>query len=221
MTQDIEMSNDVQSVRSLSLSETWIQALTQPSVATYQGIVQDPQASSKRAYGWLASSAALGFLISSISAALWGSLGSGEAPDNASSILCGLPVAVLLVILGVAIMAGLSNLIARMFGGEGTYSTLLYGIAAYTAPLSLIGSLIGAIPIIGVFLSLLPGLYGLVLNVIAVKAVHKFEWWKAVVSSVVVLLGLAVIVAVVVIMMLVLLGPAIQGVFESVVTDLQ
>jgi hypothetical protein len=224
MTQGIETSPDIdiQQGQALSWREVWIQALTQPSVATYQGLIQDPQASPKRAYSWMALSALIGFFISSISTLLWGALGLGEETvGGVGGLLCGLPVAVVFAVLGVAVMAGLSNLIARLFGGEGAYNALLYAFASYLAPLSLISGVLGVVPVIGVFLALLPGLYGLVLNVIAVKAVHKFAWWKAVVSSVVILLGIVIIVAVVVIALLILLGPAIQEVFQGVVTDLQ
>jgi MFS family permease len=222
MTQNTEISQDVQQVgQALSWREVWIQALTRPSVATYQSLIQAPQASPKRAYGWIALSALITFLISAMGTLLWGTLGEAEGMGGVSSILCGLPVAAVLAVLGVAIMAGVSNLIARLFGGAGTYSALVYAFAAYLTPLSLISGVLSLVPILGVFLAPLPGLYGLVLNVIAVKAVHKFSWWKAVVSSVAVLLGIVVIVAVIVIMLLILLGPAIQGVFETITMEMQ
>ncbi len=169
MTQDTEISQDIQHSQVLSWHEVWIQALTQPSVATYQSLIQDPQASPKRAYGWVALNALIAFLISAVGTLLWIALGAAEGMSRIGGILCGLPIAVVLAVLGLAIMAGVSNLIARLFEGEGTYSALVYAFASYLAPLSLISGVLGLIPVLGGFLALLPGLYGLVLNVIAVK----------------------------------------------------
>jgi hypothetical protein len=221
MTQNIETSNNVQPGRTLSWYEVWIQAFTQPSVATYQALVQDPQASPKRAYIWIGLSVLAGAFITSVGTWLWTGAVLGLERTREADMLCGPLIAVVMTVLFIAMVAGGANLIARLFGGEGTYSALVYAFAAYTAPLSLISGVLGAIPSIGAFLALLLGCYALVLSVIAVKAVYKFEWWKAIVTLVLALPGIVVIVAFVVIMVLVFLGPLIQAMFELFMKGLQ
>ena len=221
MTQDIETSNNVQPGRTLSWREVWIQALTQPSVATYQALIQDPHASPKRAYIWIGLSVLVGAFISSVGTWLWPGEVLGLEGVREVDMLCGPLIATVVTVLFIAMVAGGSNLIARLFGGEGTYSAFVYACAAYTAPLSLISGVLGVIPLIRAFLALLLGCYALVLSVIAVKAVYKFAWWKAIVTLVLALPGIVVIVAFVVIVVLVFLDPLIQAMFELFMKGLQ
>ncbi len=95
-------------------------------------------------------------------------------------MLC-LPVLAALAIVGMIIVVGIQNLVARALGGEGGFDDLIYAYASFSAPLSLIGAAVGLIPVLGC-LSIFVGLYGLVLNVIAVKAVHRVDTGRAILS---------------------------------------
>ena len=110
----------------------------------------------------------------------------------------------------------MSDLRNTLLGGTGTYAKLAYAFAAYLAPLTLVSSFISAIPLVNC-LTLPIAIYGIVLNVIAVKAVHQFGWGKALASSVLVFAGILLVVAVGVIVILALLGPAIGTVFSNIV----
>ena len=73
---------------------------------------------------------------------------------------------------------------------------------------------------VGVFISFIVGIYGLVLNVMAVKAVHQFDWGRSIASSAVIWVGLLCCASVVIIVILTLMGPAIGNVFSGILNDL-
>jgi hypothetical protein len=208
--------------RSLSWSETWNKALTHPSEASYVEIANDPGASPRKAYIWVFVSSLIGYAFYMGLSSLFGTNGMGTQGarlfgSSLAAVLCGAPIGGLTAVLGVMISAGLSQWIAHALGGTGTYSKLVYAIAAYAAPLALISLLLGVIPYLNC-LSLPLGLYGIYLNITAVKAVNTFSWGKAVLSSAVIFILLIVLMAVVVIAILSLLGPAIGNVFSTVAT---
>lgn len=203
---------------SLSWSEVWVSALTQPSVATFEGFVQDPDATSKRAYTWVLVSALISYAISALVSMvrIAGAQGGPDASGTLGILICGAPIAALLSVLGLAISAGITQAIASALGGTGTYSKLAYTFAAYLAPLALISGVLSSIPYLNL-LSYPLAIYGIVLNVIAVKAVHQFSWGKAIASSVLILVAILVLVACMVIVVLALLGPAIGNIFSNIV----
>ena len=218
---------------SYSWSETWIKALTQPSVETYEVIVNDPKASPNRAYIWVAVTSLIGYALSVLLQTMLGSTMSflsqpgregaagalGTAGAGIGTLICCAPVVAAGAVLGLVIAAGLSNLIAAMLGGTGTFSKLVYAVGAYEAPLTIVSAVVGAIPIVNL-LTFPLGIYALVLNVIAVKAVHRFSWGKAIASSVLILAAILVLVAIVTIVILALLGPAIGNIYSNIIENI-
>ena len=218
------MSQESDTFTSLGWSDVWASVLTQPSVATFETILGDPQATDRRACTWVFMSALIGYTFSMFVQALVSGL-NGSASQAGSSIasavgisliamLCAAPFSALGAVLGLVTSAGITQLIANALGGTGTYSKLVYAFAAYIAPLTLLTSLLGAIPLVNC-LAVLPGIYGLVLNVIAVKAVNQFGWGRAIASSVFILLVALVLVAIIWIVVLALLGPSIRDMFYN------
>jgi hypothetical protein len=196
----------------------WAKALTKPSVETFERISESPHATTRRAYNWIFIAGAIGtaviFLIS---------IGLGSDPGFFGSMLltliCLVPVSGLFAVLGLIISAGLSQAIATMLGGEGSFAKLAYTIASYAAPLSLVSAAVSTIPFVQC-LGIPLGIFGIVLNVAAIKAVNKFSWGKAILSSVVILIGILLLVAAVVIIGLALLGPAIGNVFQNIIDNM-
>jgi len=190
-------------VESLSWKETWWLALTQPSVATYERIIRDPKATTSRGYNWVFVAALIGYvlfwLVQSMVGAIYGAgatevLGAYEVFGvSLAGLICVTPVAALLAVLGLIIGAVVLHVCARILGGTGTYSKLVYAIAAYDAPMMLISLALGPIPTLN-YANLLMSIYVVALQVIAVKAVHQFSWGKAIASVMLplVILGAAV-----------------------------
>ena len=216
----MEPTNEAAPGERLSWSKVWISVLTQPSTETFEWILRDPQASARRAYLWVFLSAIIGSILSGLISMLGFNAFGGF--DEVSGfrlrfilLICS-PVFGALAVLGVAINAGISQWVAgRFFGGIGTYEKLVYAIAAFYAPIYLVSSMIGGIPIIQC-LGILIGIYALVLGVMAVKAVNEFDWGPALVSYLAVPVLVAMVVAVLTLCVLVTLAPAIGNVFEGI-----
>lgn len=201
--------------KSYSWSEAWFAAVTKPSVATFEALIADPSSARNKAFLWIAISGVISYIIN----LTFGGLQLERAGGLGFALVCGTPMAFIFSVLGLAFFTGISHLIAKMLGGQGKYDQLLYANAAYQAPMALIIAVTGQIPYI--YCLVIPlGLYNLVLGVIAIKAVHRFEWWQAVASSVAVILLLLVLAAILVIGILALLGPTIGGVFSQIVDQL-
>ncbi len=177
----------------LSWIETWIKALTQPKVEAYEQIANDPDASVTRASLWVF----LGMLVAmfiglpislALNPAMVDSLqqlnlGSsdtaGALAAAAGVMLCMVPVAGVFAVLGLMLSTAIIQLVARLLGGEGSFSQLFYTFAAFTGPITPISVLISSIPIVnclGIFVTI----YTLVLQVIAIKAVNRFGWGAAI-----------------------------------------
>jgi len=206
---------------SLSWSETWIDALTKPSEETYVQIAADPGASPRRAYTWIAIASFISFSISIFLSGLFAvGAGGGDALGGLMiTLVCGAIFVPIFSILALMIFTGITQAIAGALGGTGSYGKLVYANAAYQAPLSLVSTGLSIIPIVS--LLTIPLLfYGIVLNVIAVKAVNQFSWGKALASSIAILFGLLIIGAILVVVVLALLGPAIGNIFEEIMAGL-
>ena len=219
MSQNFENYEPIVTGTSYSWSEVWVKALTSPYVDTYEDILLDPQATAQRAYIWTSVSYFIAIVLtlavqslfgSELSRGLYGDLGIGF-------LICFPPVAVVLWIIGFTLYIGLIQGIASVLGGTGSFSKLAYAFAAYYSPLMIISAIIGSIPFVNC-LSLPLGIYGLVLNVTAVKAVNGFGWGRAIVASFALLA--VVLVLVMCIVVLALLGPGIEGVFQNIIDSI-
>ena len=172
MSQQISSTPAAVPAASHAWLELWWKAFTHPSVATFASIANDARSSRNAAYGWVVRAALVAGFI----------LGLTQSRASFGGICLGVILAALFSLL--LFTAGASHWIARALGGSGTYDTLAFATAAYFAPSLLIGTALNMIPYAGLFVILL-WIYQLVLNVVAVKAVHHLSWVQAVVPSVV------------------------------------
>lgn len=81
--------------------------------------------------------------------------------------------------LGFFIAVGIYYLLARAFGGHGTFLRLFYTYLLFEVPLGIISYLLFLIPFAGVFISLALGIYEIVLSVYMMMAVHRLSGGKA------------------------------------------
>jgi len=200
--------------------QTWALALL-PSEDNYTLIVLDRNVSLRRAYIWLTLSALLGGVISTLVAVgvdlvlgpstnpVLANLGSGTPtlPGTLNELLYGVPIQTILVLVAVTILIGVAHWVANLLGGRGTFTQLFYTIAAFFTPLSVFGSLIASLPLVGVFVIVI-ALYGLVLTVVAIKTVHQVGTIRALLAGVVAPIGLLVIVSAVSFLVLAMVAPA-------------
>ena len=160
---------------SLPWYKIWIDALTRPSVPTYEGFLQDLHATSKRANIWLISSG----IISAFSLVFAQPQQNGLSPIALAT--CSTPIFATAVVISTIVIAGIIHLLARVLGGTSTHAKLFYALATFSAPMTIISSLLAVIPY-GPWLNVAVGGYWVVLSAIAVKAVYQFEWRKAIIA---------------------------------------
>jgi hypothetical protein len=211
----------------------WRDALTKPNEQTFVRIAQSPNAKLTTALLWVFLGSLVNILLASL---VQGAIvrqmmqnsdfGVDGFPNAAGGGLvaafCGAPVAAVVSVVGFAIFVGIVQLIAKMFGGRGTFDQLAYVTAAIVAPFSLINSvftLLAAIPYVGLcfgFVSLLAVVYVIALEVMAVKGVNQFGWGPALGSYFLPFLVLACCFSIGVIGLLRALGPGINEIFNSI-----
>jgi hypothetical protein len=169
----------------------WRDALTRPSDTTFARIAQSPNARSTTAFLWVF----LGSLVSSLLALpaqgammrqMMQSMGLEEqgfptASGGIMTVICGAPIGAVISVVLFAVLVGIVQLLAKMFGGRGTFDQLAYAIAAIVTPFYLVSGVLGLlsaipIPFVGFCFGLLgfaAGIYVLVLEVMAVKGVNN------------------------------------------------
>jgi hypothetical protein len=212
---DLESLNKEQVGKTLSWSEVWTSVITQPSVETFERILQDPTANANRAYRWVFLSSLVGGTFGTLVASITPGAGSMYPEFTLLGVVC-LPATAAIAVLGFALGVGLTQLIAgKLLGGAGSYEKLAYAFGANTAPLGLITSVLGAIPSVGLF-SFIASLYGLVLSIMAVKTVNHFTWGKAIAPMLIIVIVVGLLVA----RPLAILGPAINDVYQDILREL-
>jgi hypothetical protein len=219
--------------QSLSIINTWVKALTSPSDETYQQIADDPGASFGKSALWIFLAGMLGSLISGmvnyVRFTVFGSTGMeffgdyGEFFQGLSmfqpsifGVITGSPVAGVMSVIFALVAVGLIYVVSRALGGVGSYEKLFTTMAAYEVPLGVVIAIVGAVPVVNC-LSVVLGIYGIVLGVIANKVVMEYNWGKAFIASVAVPLAIA---AVIFLCMFVIVGSAIEAVFQNIVDGL-
>lgn len=223
--------------------QVWIKAFTKPSEQTFIEITEGPEAVAKTAYIWIFIAGTISGVVQAFVRGIYTAMGtapqlpipgleqyipqttSGDPGSAIGSIvggLCAAPIAGLVSVLFFAIGVAITQWIAKLFGGTGTYEKLAYATAAISLPYTLVVSvmsLLGAIPFVGLctgLLSLGLAFYVLYLQIAAVKAVNTFGWGAA--AGSVLIPGFVVLLfcGCLVIGGLMLLGPMIGEVFSGI-----
>ena len=227
----------------MSMIDTWMAALTKPNEGTFARIVAQPGASTSKAFLWVFVASLITSFASAIAQAA--SFGSGmeslrqflppeiarELPIGAApsfgigtigTIICGAPIGAVFAVLFFAIGVALVQWVAKLFGGTGSFDKLAYAFSAITVPVSVISAvlaLIGIIPFIGILtglISLALGIYVIVLQVLAVKAVNGLDTGKAVGAVFLPALAIFLVICCCAVIVGVAMGSVIGDVFNSI-----
>lgn len=221
----------------LSWQEVWTLVVTDGSVLAFDRILNDPKATASRAFLWI-------FLISTFSAVVnsvltvvqWNSMPAVAYPYtfNPSAVfvpmlLCSTLLAGALSILALVISGGLIHLIAKAFGGKGTFSEWLYIYGAIAAPFIIISVILGLISVIlpeaalaFSCISLVVAIYQLVLQGRGLMALHDFTGGQAagtIAIAIFAMFAIAFVIAFCIISTLV--GGAIGEIFPQIMQTLQ
>jgi hypothetical protein len=153
----------------------WYFAVTHPSAMGLAHLAAFPGASTAHAFAWMTTGAALAWACPALAGML-----RGGVPIWALVLVYWALAA--LTVGAFAAATGAVHALARMLNEaagsnpQGEYARLAFVCAAFAAPLTLLAGLLLAGPDI-LRLALLPlAGYGLVLSVLAVRAVYRLEW---------------------------------------------
>jgi hypothetical protein len=174
--------------RALSVHQDSLAALLHPSIATYTLLGQQ-RASIWRAYMLMFASSLIGGTISSL-AALESQLAAQQTFDVL--LLALIPVAALIAVCSLAAFAWCAHNVVRAFNGSGAYAQLAYVLAAISAPLLIIASILDQIPVARVLLIVLY-IYWLAQYVVAIRAVSGLSRVKSIVVVLIALLLLGLV----------------------------
>ncbi|HSL31433.1 MAG TPA: Yip1 family protein [Anaerolineales bacterium] len=214
---------------------TWREALTRPNENTYARIALSPEAKLSTAFLWVFLGSLVNFLLASLvqgrlMSQMMQNSGIEGLPAGAGggllTAICGAPIGALISVVFFAIGVGVFQLIAKMFGGHGTYEQLAYALAAIVTPFYFVSgviTLLSAIPIpfVGACFGLLGfgiALYVLYLEITAVKGVNRFGWGAAIASVLLPVFVIACCVAVGIFSIFSMLAPEAAEIFESMMT---
>jgi hypothetical protein len=174
--------------RGLSIYQDCLNALLHPSVATYRMLGQQG-ASVWHAHLLVFASAVIGGGIDSLKP-----LESQLVAQNSfdALLLALIPVSALIAVCSVAAFAWCAQNVARLFKGSGSYRQLTYVLAAISAPLLIISSILDQIPIARAALAIIY-LYWLAQYVVAIRAINDLSRVKAIVTMLAALTTLGLI----------------------------
>lgn len=220
----------------------WRRVFTKPGEKTFLEIIDHPEARAKSAYIWVFLAGTLTGLISGLVQFLAALIGLRSAAPELGELagfsgifgtaglvgaLCNAPLAGLSSLIGFVLVVAILHATARFLGGQGTFDQMAYAFGAVVAPLSLVSGLVlpfnlipfAALCILPVMLVL--GLYGMYLQVAAIKAVHKFGWGGAAATFFLPTILLGLLCGVLFVGLLRVAGPSINEIFQQLQPGLQ
>lgn len=190
----------------------WMRVLTRPNAGNYSEIASAPDKGLGKAYLWMIVGALVFFAAYNLAGFVaprsqaWLSSLSGSnlspAPSPGSLLVNEIiwtPLAAIFLVLFFSVIVGLTSWIARLFHGKGGFRHLAYFLAVVFTPVFLVGALLSLasmIPYVGLCFSvvtLLLGVYAIVLAVQAVRAVNQFGLGPAIASTLVPPIGIFLI----------------------------
>jgi hypothetical protein len=182
-------SHSSQGTELLRLPEHYFKAVFRPSVSVFS---QDKgQASWSLVWiqllVWAVLDAALGVLVNLISRP---STGTSFQQFFALATSYGLVVVVPTLFF---LLMGVVYLLSRYIGGQGTFLEQCHASLYIQAPLGIGSKLLALIPGVGRILNSVLSLYGIVIQVFAIQAVHRFSRGKAIANVLIPLVTIGVI----------------------------
>ena len=212
---------------------TWRETLTRPNENTYARIALSPEAKLSTALLWVFLGSLVNFFLASlVQGRLMNQMVQNygiegipmESGGGLLTAICGAPIGALISVVFFALGVGVFQLIAKMFGGRGTYEQLAYALAAIVTPFyffSGVLTLFSAIPYLGAcfgILGFVAALYVLYLEITAVKGVNQVGWGAAIASVLLPAFAIACCIAVGLVSIFSMLGPEAAEIFESMMT---
>src|SRR5437660_4267958 len=171
------------------LPQRYLNALVKPSVATYTSDKGNASWSLVliQLLAWAVLDAMLGVLVNRIYPPATGTTFSRLFSLATSIGLIGVVPLLFFLLMGIV------YLLAKAFGGQGTFLEQCNSSLYIQAPLGIFSKLLALIPVVGRILNSVLSLYGIVLQVFVIMAVHRLSRGKALATILIPLVGLGVL----------------------------
>jgi hypothetical protein len=154
--------------------------------------------------------AVIGAIISTISVQVYGSANPGGVAE--SSLGLGFVAWLVGRFAGFYIFSGVVYLAARMLGGRAEFDQQAYLMSLFQVPLGIAMAVVSLIPVGGVLANLGIFVYGMILNVRAVKAAHVLTLRRALIAVLLpTVVGAVLLIAGSVLLILILAGLSVGG----------
>lgn len=231
MIPEFELDSSSYPGKEYSWSQVWLKVLTSPSEQTFRDIVRDPKATQTRAYLWIfACTLVMYFLFVIFLALFGGSMSSylefGQLASDQVMVgyiligmICGSPVFAAISVIGLVISAGFYYFVAKLLLGEATFTETVYVLAAISAPMILISSMITFIPFVNI-LGIFIGFYALFLQLVAIKAINGFGWGSSCITIFAIPILASTALCCLSFIAFSALGPEIGNIFSQIVTPI-
>jgi hypothetical protein len=184
--------------RALSqLPQRYFNALVKPSVATYTADKGNASWSLVwiQLLAWALLDAMLGLLVNRIYPQATGTTFSRLFSLATSIGLIGVVPLLFFLLMGIV------YLLAKAFGGQGTFLEQCNSSLYIQAPLGIFSKLLALIPVVGRILNSVLSLYGIVLQVFVIMAVHRLSRGKAIATILIPLVTIGLFAAVIFLLM--------------------
>ena len=179
------------------LPQRYFNALVKPSVATYTADKGNASWSLVwiQLLAWAVLDAMLGLLVNFIYPPATGTTFSRLFSLATSIGLIGVVPLLFFSLMGIV------YLLAKAFGGQGTFLEQCNSSLYIQAPLGIFSKLLALIPVVGRILNSVLSLYGIVLQVFVIMAVHRLSRGKAIATILIPLVTIGLLAAVIFLLM--------------------
>jgi len=179
------------------LPQHYFNALVKPSVATYTADKGDASWSLVwiQLVAWAILDAMLGLLVNFIYPPVTGTTFSRLFTLSTSIGLIGVVPLLFFLLMGIVF------LFAKAFGGQGTFLEQCNSSLYIQAPLGIFSKLLALIPVVGRVLNSVLSLYGIVLQIFVIMAVHRLSRGKAIATILIPLITIGLLAAAIFIIM--------------------
>jgi len=179
------------------LPQRYFNALVKPSVATYTADKGDASWSLVwiQLVAWAILDAMLGLLVNFIYPPVTGTTFSRLFTLSTSIGLIGVVPLLFFLLMGIVF------LFAKAFGGQGTFLEQCNSSLYIQAPLGIFSKLLALIPVVGRVLNSVLSLYGIVLQIFVIMAVHRLSRGKAIATILIPLITIGLLAAAIFIIM--------------------
>jgi hypothetical protein len=172
--------------------EIWLDVWMHPGTEAFQSILNDEDHNALRGYIWTGVTSLLVTLLGSITTLQYMKALPTGIPYGLQEVACVVILAPLSAIFSLIISSGFYHLVAKFLGGKGTWGNLAICLSAVLAPSTLIFAVLGGVQsilsqtpplsFIIVPISLVVGIYVLVLNFNGIRAVEGLDAGRAVLT---------------------------------------